>query len=43
MVDWLLSFVSLVFDKLLTVSCLCLVLWFVGWLWFNGLGGFGLV
>jgi hypothetical protein len=42
-VDRLLSFVSLLFDKLLTVSCLFVVLWFVGWLWFNVLGGLGLV
>jgi hypothetical protein len=43
MFHWLLSFVSLVFYKLFTVSCLYVVLWFVGWLWFNGLGAFGLV
>lgn len=43
MFNRLLFFVSLVFDKLLTVSCLCVVLWFVGWLWSNGLGEFGLV
>jgi len=39
----LLSFVSLVFNKLLTVSCVCSVLWFIGWLWFNGLGEIGLI
>jgi hypothetical protein len=38
----LLSFVSLVVDKLLTVGVVGLVLWFLGWLCFEGLGALGL-
>ena len=43
MFDRLLSFVSWVVDKLLIAGVVGLVLWFLGWLWLNGLGVFGLV
>ena len=43
MMERLLAFVSMVFDKLLTLGGLFVVLGLMGWLWFMVLGEFGLV